>query len=63
MDQAFSATKWALVAAAELKNPKADFPISLMVKASNTHVAAVLQHFHPLILGPALPLLLEADAG
>ena len=39
------AAKAALAAAAELEHPQADFPISLMVDASGTHVGAVLQHF------------------
>ena len=44
MDQAFNTAKSALTAAVE--HPQTDFPISLMVDASNTHVSAVLQHFH-----------------
>ena len=44
MEQAFNAAKTAL-ADAELEHPQADFPISLMVDASGTHVGAVLQHF------------------
>ena len=42
IDQAFVI---AFASAAELKHPKADFPISLMVDTCNTHVGAVLQHF------------------
>ena len=45
MDQAFNTTKVALAAVAKLNHPQADFPISLMGYASNTHVRAVLQHF------------------
>ena len=46
MEQAFNAAKTALAAAAELKHPQADFPISLMVDMSGTQVGTVLQHFH-----------------
>ena len=46
MEQAFNAAKKALAAAAELEHPKADFPISLIVDGSGTHIGAVLrQHF------------------
>ena len=45
MDQAFAAAKAALAAATEIEHPQADFPISLMVDAFNTHVRAMLQHF------------------
>ena len=44
MEQAFNTAKTALAAAAELKHPQANFPISLMVNASGTHISAVLQH-------------------
>ena len=40
-----ASAKPALAAAAELEHPQADFPVSLMVEASNTHDEAVLQHF------------------
>ena len=45
MEQAFNAAKTSLANAAELEHPQADFPISLMVDASGSHVGAVLQHF------------------
>ena len=45
MEQAFNPAKMALAAAAKLEHTQADFPISLMVDVSGTHVAAVLQHF------------------
>ena len=52
MEQAFNAAKTALAAATELEHPQADFPISLMVNASGTHVGAVLQHFRHLSRAP-----------
>ena len=41
----FNAAKTALATAAKLEHPQADFPVSLMVYVSGTHVGAVLQHF------------------
>ena len=63
MDQAFNATKAALAAAAKLELPQADFPISAMVNASNTPCRGCPATLPPLILGPALLLLQEAEAG
>ena len=52
LEQAFNIAKTALAAAAELEHSQADFPISLMVDASGTHIGAVLQHFRRLSWAP-----------
>ena len=38
MEQAFNAAKMALAAAAKLEHPQVDFPISLMVDVSGSHM-------------------------
>ena len=52
IDQAYNTPKAAFSTATKLESPQTDFPISLMVDVSNTHVGTVLQHFHMLSWAP-----------